>query len=128
MKETRKEFMFRVLKEARESGVKFRSFRVLGDAFMEGYEAEEIGRVTVAKRKDDEKTYLGICFCSPSDYFSNEYSRKFGMFLALGRLKKVSKMVVVPNGSTEEIKEAIINLARDLDIHWMKDVSVDDLV
>ncbi|HQO99900.1 MAG TPA: hypothetical protein PL042_04745 [Caldisericia bacterium] len=96
-----------------EPKILFRTFHVLNE------NAKEIGRVTVAKRfEEDGALKVAFAFCSPKD----KYAKKHGQLIAKGRLlNRPKKRFVTYNTSIQELKDIVSAYAEMRDIKWWKE-------
>jgi len=92
--------------------IRFRTFHVLDD------DAKEIGKITAARRFDDDGSVLvAFSFCSPKD----KYNKKMGQLRAAGRLlNKPKKRYRTFNASVQEMKDLAIAVAEQKGIKWLE--------
>jgi hypothetical protein len=95
----------------------------------------EVGKVTIAYTIKSHGDGLGqdgaieasFAFCSPKDQFN----RKTGKLIAVGRLLKGKKFVTVPYDREQSIlfnlREALVAYARVVAVKWMDTITVEDL-
>jgi len=100
-----------------------RNIKLSGPAFTE---TPVVGKVVVATRKLDEKTFeLGISYCSPYDNFD----RLKGQVIALGRMTKSPIRFERIDGKMvkTQVAQIVVDIAGMADVHWMAGVTPEQL-
>lgn len=85
------------------------------------------GNITAVTVRSDDKFECQFYFCSPEDIKS--YSKKMGHTIALLRLN-ADPIIFHPeagNSVSKEVKRLAISEANRQDIHWLRDITVEDL-